>query len=348
MNKNRIIRIVLPLLFIAVGAAFLFLYPNTATSGTKCEEQQYYINQGHIFGTYYNIRYEATHDLHNEILAELKRFDNSLSTFNPNSTLSKINSNQSDTTDLLFENMFLTAERISRLSDGAFDITVAPLVNAWGFGFKNKEQVTPYLIDSLLQLVGYEKIRLEDHHLLKSDSRIMLDASAIAKGYGCDVIAELLKKNNSHNYLVDIGGEVSCKGVSSEGSFWRIGIDKPNDDPTGTNHELTAVVSAAKVNIATSGNYRQFYYENGIRRSHTINPHTGYPVEHQLLSATVVAPSCMEADALATACMVLGKDRALEMIEQTVATECMLIYADESGNNQVVTSNGMSKYIVNK
>ncbi len=337
MNKEKIYRGSFALLMIGVAVFFLFAYPDK-------KELRYFRNEGHIFGTYYNIRYEAEEDLQEKIVARLNEFDSSLSTFNPQSVISLINQGQDPATDKYFEQMYRMANYVSELSDGAFDITVAPLVNAWGFGFKNKEQVTPELIEDLLLTVGYENITLEKHHLLKQNPNTMLDASAIAKGQACDVIAELLSDEGCDNYLVDIGGEVVLQGVNDSGSPWRVGITKPQDDPTGATSELQEVIASTSLCMATSGNYRQFYYENGLRRSHTIDPRTGYPVEHSLLSATVVAPTCMQADALATACMVLGTLPALDMIEKIDNTECYLIYA-VADSTAVVTTAGMAKLL---
>ncbi len=229
-------------------------------------------------------------------------------------------------------------------SNGAFDITVAPLVNAWGFGFKNKENVSQCLIDSLRQYVGMEKICLQRHRLIKTDNNVMLDASAIAKGQACDVVASLLKDKGCSNLLVDIGGEVVLQGVNDEGKPWRVGITKPIDDITGTQNELQEIISSTSLAMATSGNYRQFYYENGVRRSHTIDPRSGYPVNHTLLSATVIAADCMTADALATACMVLGKDSAMLMIGKADDTECYLIYSCND-TTAVCMTEGMQKIL---
>ncbi|MBR1808450.1 MAG: FAD:protein FMN transferase [Paludibacteraceae bacterium] len=309
------------LMFAAVAAFFLWAYPDHE------QEDRYYSNQGHIFGTYYNIRYCAGKDLEKGILKTLKEFDNSLSTFNQKSTLSLINQNKSESTDKYFRQMYSKAQQVWQLSDGAFDITVAPLVNAWGFGFKNKEEVTAGLIDSLLQYVGMPKTSMEGELLKKTDPRIMLDASAIAKGQACDVVAEYLRKQGCKNLLVDIGGEVVLQGVNEKGEPWRVGITKPQDDLTGTHNEIQEIISSTSLSMATSGNYRQFYFDNGVRRSHTIDPRTGYPVNHSLLSATVIAENCMTADALATACMVLGKDSALSMISALPGTDCYLIYS---------------------
>ena len=227
--------------------------------------------------------------------------------------------------------MYYEAQAISQLSDGAFDITVAPLVNAWGFGtsqVKGERLEVRGKIDSLKAFVGYRNIQLEGHTLLKNDERIVLDASAIAKGYACDVIAQLLRQHGVENLLVDIGGEVVLKGYNDKGQAWRVGITRPTIDATGAEKELQEVIASTDLCMATSGNYLQYYYQDGQRRSHTIDPRSGYPVEHSLLSATVVASSCMRADALATACMVLGADKAMEMIEKTEDASCYLILAD--------------------
>lgn len=337
LNK-RVMKISVALLFAATAAFFLWAYPDAS------EEERYFHNQGYIFGTYYNIRYSAVKDLEKGIVATMKDFDNSLSTFNKQSTISRINSNESDKTDRHFEKMYAKAVEVWQLSAGAFDITVAPLVNAWGFGFKNKEQVTTELIDSLLQYVGMNKIALEKHRLTKTYPAIMLDASAIAKGQACDVVADYLKQKGCKNLLVDIGGEVVAEGLNEKGEQWRVGITKPEDDLTGQKNNLQEIVSADKIAMATSGNYRQFYYENGVRRSHTIDPRNGYPVNHPLLSATVVAEDCMTADALATACMVLGTDSALQLISDRKGTECYLIYSTDDGM-KIAMSEGMGKLL---
>ena len=310
--------------FAVIAAVLLLLLPNEP-------KKQYFHNQGNIFGTYYNIRYEGTEDLHQAIKDRLQDFDNSLSMFNKNSVISQINRNEAVQTDSLFEHMFYEAQSISQLSNGAFDITVAPLVNAWGFGtsqVKGERLEVRGKIDSLKAFVGYRNIQLEGHTLLKKDERIVLDASAIAKGYACDVIAQLLRQHGVENLLVDIGGEVVVKGHNDKGNAWRVGITRPTIDATGAEKELQEVIASTDLCMATSGNYRQYYYQDGQRRSHTIDPRSGFPVEHSLLSATVVASSCMRADALATACMVLGAEQAMQMIEQTADASCYLIIAD--------------------
>jgi len=337
-NKNIFLGIMGAILVVAL--LLLVIHPQAGAQGKR-----YYSNQGNIFGTYYNIRYQADRDLHTEILERLQAFDASMSTFNPQSTISKLNQSVDTVLDAYFLRMYHTAMEVSDLSGGAFDITVAPMVNAWGFGFKNKENVTPSMIDSLLQVVDYRQLSLREeadgtHLNFPSMGRGAIDASAIAKGYGCDVIADLLRENGADNLLVDIGGEVVLQGVNQEGNAWRVGITKPVDDTIGVQSEIQEVIESRGLSMATSGNYRQFYYEGGLRRSHTIDPRTGYPAASDLLSATVVSTSCMRADALATACMVLGSEASLEMIEQLDSTECYLITAAPDDSMQILTSSG--------
>jgi thiamine biosynthesis lipoprotein len=309
--------------FAIAAALLLLLLPNSP-------KKQYFHHQGNIFGTYYNIRYESSQDLHEAIQQRLKDFDYSLSMFNKESVISRVNRNEPVEVDSLFALMFAEAQQISQLSGGAFDITVAPLVHAWGFGKKTnntKVKAQEINIDSIKAFVGYHKIQLQDLHVLKADERITLDASAIAKGYACDVVANLLREQGCENLLVDIGGEVVMQGLNDRGQAWRVGISKPKIDATGMENELQEVIESTQLCMATSGNYLQYYFVDGQRRSHTIDPRSGRPVEHSLLSATVVANSCMRADALATACMVLGANEALQMIEQTTDAACYLIVA---------------------
>lgn len=305
---------------------------------------QYFQHQGKVFGTYYNIRYEATADLEDSIQAALTAFDNSLSMFNPHSILSAINANRDTTTDTAFETMWAEAERVYTLSGGAFDITVAPLVSAFGFGRKSDQfaAISRQTIDSLRAFVGFEKVRLVDHKVIKSDPRVMIDAGAVAKGQACDMIADVLKRNGSDNYLVDIGGEVVCHGVNAKGDKWHIGITKPNLNNEGAQEDLQEILALSDISMATSGNYRNYYYEGTERRSHTIDPRTGWPVQHSLLSATVVSSSCMRADALATSCMVLGAEQAIDMIERAEDAACYLIVA-QNDSLCVITSQKWAK-----
>ena len=299
-------------------------------------KSSYYRNEGKVFGTYYNIRYEATEDLGEAIERAFEAFDNSLRLFNPHSILSAINDNRDTVTNATFEQMWSEAERVYVLSNGAFDITVAPLVKAFGFGRKSDQYaaIHPQTIDSIRSFVGFDKVQLIDHKVIKSDPRVQIDGGAVAKGQACDMIAAVLKEHGAENYLVDIGGEVVAHGVNDKGQAWHIGITKPNINNEGAQEELQEVLAVSDVCMATSGNYRNYYYADGERRSHTIDPRTGYPVQHSLLSATVVSSSCMRADALATACMVLGEEEGLAMIARAQDAACYFIVAQ---NDSLIT-----------
>lgn len=224
-------------------------------------------------------------------------------------------------------------------------MTVAPLVNAWGFGFKNKLDPDSIPVDSLLELVGYKKVHLIDGKLLKDDPRIMFDASAIAKGYGVDVVADFLESKGVENYMVEIGGEIRAKGKNNKGKIWRVGIDKPIDDPSSLSREIQDVIELGKGAMATSGNYRQFYIKDGKKYAHTIDPRLGYPVQHSLLSASVIAPDCMTADAYATAFMVLGLEKSIEIVEKDTLMEAYFIYSDNDGNLKTFTTAKLKEMI---
>ena len=326
---------------LGAGVAALFIWFHNDDQAKPA----YFHNQGKVFGTYYNIRYEATGDLQDSIEAAFTAFDNSLSMFNPHSILSLINENHDTTTNTAFETMWAEAERVYNLTNGAFDITVAPLVNYWGFGNKGERlKVKGERIDSLREFVGFEKVQLIDHKVVKSDPRVQLDGGAVAKGQACDMIADMLVRNGCENYLVDIGGEVVCHGVNGKGQPWHIGISKPNLNNEGTQDQLQEVLALRDIAMATSGNYRNYYYDGAERRSHTIDPRTGYPVQHSLLSATIISSTCMRADALATSCMVLGAEDGLQLIEQLDDTECYFIVA-QNDSLVVITSSKWDEMI---
>jgi len=302
---------------------------------------------GFTQGTTYNITYESldSTNFQNEIEYLLAKFDTSLSSYNKSSVISKINYNKSNVTDNYFRIVFNKAEEVYKNTDCAFDITVAPLVNAWGFGFKNKEEITNAVIDSILEFVGFQKVCMKDSLIIKSDQRLMLDVNAIAQGYSVDVIADFLEKQGINNFLVEIGGEVKTKGTNAKGKDWRIGIDKPFDNNVVPGQDLQAIIKLSNKSLATSGNYRKFYKRNGIKYSHTINPKTGYPVSHSLLSVTVIANDCMTADAYATACMVMGLEKSYHLIEQLPDIEAYFIFSDENGDYQIKSTPAMKELI---
>lgn len=297
-------------------------------------ETPYQKNEGMIFGTIYHLTYQCDSSLQNEIVSELQKVDHSLSPFNKESIITRVNNNDSVLLDSMFLDVFNLAKEISKNTDGAFDITVAPLVNAWGFGFKNTDSISQNAIDSMLQFVGFNKVWIENGKIKKHDSRTILDCSAIAKGYGTDVVARLLEKKGIQNYMVEIGGEIAVKGISPSKKRWRIGVNKPTDDSTNTNNEIQTILNISDIAMATSGNYRNFYYKDGKKYAHTIDPKTGYPVQHSILSSTVLAKDCATADAYATAFMVLGLEKAKLILDKHPEIQAYFIYADENGKNQ--------------
>ena len=218
------------------------------------------------------------------------------------------------------------------------------MVNAWGFGFKKGVPVDSIAIDSLRSLVGYKNVSLVDGKVIKQNPGTMLDCSAIAKGYGCDVVASMFDRHGIENYMVEIGGEVVAKGRNANGNKWSIGINKPIDDPLASNKELFGIVKLDGKGMATSGNYRNFRYENGKKVAHTIDPRTGYPVEHSLLSATVIADDCATADAYATSFMVMGLEKAMEICSKEKSIDAYFIYAGEDGTLKTAETEGMKRF----
>ena len=299
---------------------------------------------GFVFGTVYKITYQCKDDLKPEIEAELKRFDQSLSPFNDSSVISRVNRNEELVTDSFFQTCFNRSMEISRETEGAFDITVAPLANAWGFGFKKGTFPDSLMIDSLLQFTGYEKVKLENCKVIKQDPRTMLSCSAVAKGYSVDVVAHLLDRKGIKNYMVDIGGEVVVKGKNATGDLWRIGINKPYDDSLAVKQDIQTILNLTDVGMATSGNYRNYYYKDGKKYAHTIDPRTGYPVQHSILSSTVVAEDCMTADALATSFMVMGLEEAEKFCKANPMIDAYFIYSGENGEFKTDYTDGMKRY----
>lgn len=286
---------------------------------------------GFMFGTVYHVTYQNDIDLKDSIEKLLLEVDASLSPFNDTSIISKINQNKEVKLDDRFTAVVSLAQKISKDTDGAFDITVAPLVNLWGFGFNHSNLVTPLKIDSVRSFVGYRKIQLKDGRVIKQNPQIMLDCSAIAKGYASDVIADFLRKQNIKNFMVEIGGEIVTSGISEKRLPWKIGVTKPTDDSLQQNQELQTILNLTDKALATSGNYRNFYYKDGKKIAHTIDPQTGYPVQHSILSATVIADKCAVADAYATAFMVMGIEKAKQVLERHPELQAYFIYSGNRG-----------------
>ena len=337
MNKKKLLWQVPFLLFLIIGTVVILK-----------KQPPFRTNEGMVFGTIYKITYQHDDDLQEDIKQALMEVDNSLSPYNPNSIITRINHNEDTTLNAHFTHVYGLAQQISAETEGAFDITVAPLVNAWGFGFKHSIDIAPNAIDSLRQFVGYQKTRMEGGKIVKDDERLMLDCSAIAKGYGVDVVARTLDQKGVKHYMVDIGGEVVLKGKSPRMKDWRIGINKPIEDSLSVNQELQTILEISDIGMATSGNYRKFYYKDGKRYAHTIDPRLGTPVQHNILSATVLAKDCTTADAYATAFMVMGLEKALDFCQKHPELNAYFICDGEGDSYEIHYTPGMEKYIVRR
>jgi len=269
-----------------------------------------------------------------EIDSILHDFDLSVSTYNPNSIITKINTNQKNVElDSYFITCFKKAKEVWKNSDGAFDPTVYPLVNAWGFGPGKKQKIEPQRIDSILKFVGFNLIQLKGNTIVKKDTRVALDFNAFAQGYSVDVISEYLNSKGITSYVVEIGGEVFAKGKMNNGTNWVIGIEKPIDNKSSGN-PFVMNIKLDGLAIATSGNYRKFTIENGIKYAHHIDPKTGYPTKNNLLSVSIISKQCITSDAYATGVLVMGLEKAKLFLEKHKELEALLIYSDENGEYQ--------------
>jgi thiamine biosynthesis lipoprotein len=340
MTNNPKKRLVwqLPFLVLLIVGTVLIIRQQQSTPYQK--------NAGLIFGTTYSVTYQCGEDLQEEIEAELKKVDDEFSMFNSQSIVARLNNGEQPELSNDFIDVFKLARQVSEDTNGAFDITVAPLVNAWGFGFKHEQMPSKEQVDSLRELISYRYVTLKDKTITMQKPGMMLDFSAIAKGYGVDVVARLLERHDIKNYMVEIGGEITTRGINPERVPWRIGVNKPSEDALNENHELQTILNVTDKSMATSGNYRNFYVKGGKKYAHTIDPKTGYPVQHSLLSATVLTDRCAKADAYATSFMVLGMDGAKKILERHKELMAYLIYTDNKGNLSVWYSPSLKDKIV--
>ena len=303
--------------------------------------------RGQAQGTYYAVTYfdVKERDFQPQVDSILKAFDQSVSMWVPESIISRINRGDSlARPDEWFTDIFKRSVDISQKTGGAFDFTVGPLVNAWGFGFKGKMKMDQDLVDSLRELVDYRTVRLEDGKIVKSKKNIQFDFNAIAQGYAVDVLGNFLESKGISNYLIDIGGEVLGKGSKPDGQSWIVGVENPSTDSL-SDRTLNAKVRLNDRALATSGSYRKYYEENGIRYSHTIDPSTGYPVRHSLLSVSVLAKDCATADGYATAFMVMGFERAKEFLTGQDELEAYFINDACSGTYQTYATKGFEEIL---
>jgi FAD:protein FMN transferase len=328
---------------------YIFIVSVVIVSGCKEKKTEILNFSGFAQGTTYSIVYDNNRKISAEQLKEkveklLHEFDMSLSLYIDSSIICRINRNENVVPDKYFLEVFSKSVLVSKMTDGAFDITVAPLVKAWGFGPDGHKNITVSKRDSLLRLVGMDKVSITDGRLIKTNPAVTLDVNAIAQGYSVDVVCGFLDKLGFLNYLVEIGGEVRGKGTKA-GALWRIGIDKPVDGNMSPGETLQAVIQLENKAIATSGNYRKFYIENGVKYSHHINPKTGNISENTLLSVTIMADECAMADGIATGCIVMGKEKAIDFINSHPQLNGYLVYSDESGNFKTWISPGLSDFI---
>lgn len=306
----------------SVVASILLLFATTS-----CEDDYKDIN-GMVWNTSFHITYDSDKDLTDSIYMVLRQVGNSLNVFDDSSVISRVNNSKSTQVDNDFVRVYEMSKRINRISGGAFDPTLGPLIDAWGFGRGHKATSDTMRIKSLLKMVGIDKTQLKNLTLIKENPRIKFNFSAIAKGYGCDRIGEMLRRNGVSNYLVEIGGEISCAGKSPKNELWRISIDKPIMTDSVI-HESQCVIEVTNKGIATSGNYRNFHIEEGTTFGHTISAKTGRPVQTEIISATVVAPNAMEADGLATTLMALELENA-KALARRLNIAALLILTDGS------------------
>lgn len=305
---------------------------------------------GEAQGTYYSIIYydSLERDFQPEIDSLLGDFDQSVSLWVSGSILSKVNNNIEDVRlDDYFTDNFYLAKKVARETNGAFDFTIGSLVKAWGFGHDSHKQVDSIIIDSLLKVVGYEKVDIVNNRIVKQNPNTTFDFNAIAQGYSVDMIGEFLTGKQIGDFLVDIGGEVMAKGKKDDGSPWKVGIERPAEDP-GNHRDLTAIIALENLSVATSGNYRNFFEKDGVRYSHIIDPATGYPASHNLLSVSIITDNTALADAYATACMIMGIEKSVAFIEDRNGLEAFFIYSDKDGDYAVYATDGFSNLIINE
>ncbi len=309
---------------------------------TACNDQpKKIVLEGEAQGSYFAVTYydELNRNLKHEIDSIFHAVDVSVNLWVDSSVISKVNRNEDVTLDSIFIGNFLIAQEAARLSGGYFDPTVSPIVAAWGFSFKNGDSITPQLIDSLLQLVDYHKIRIEDNKVIKENPKIMLDFNAIAQGYTSDLIASFLDGKGIKNYLVDTGGEIMARGNKPDGQPWIVGIEKPAEN-RDSERIVQARVALHDKGLVTSGSSRKYVERNGKRYSHCINPKTGYPVDHQVLSVTVMAENSVWADALASIGMIMGMEQSLQLFESMEDVEAYYIFVNEQNELETFATEG--------
>ena len=313
----------------------------------QTHKPQKIVLQGLAQGSYYAITYydSLNRNFQTEIDSIFNIVDQSVSLWNDSSIISKVNRNEPVKLNQIFIDNFNIAQQASALSDGYFDATISPLVAAWGFSYKNGDSITPQLVDSLKQLVNYKAVHIENGNIVKENPNITLDFNAIAQGYTSDMIAEFLSSKGIGSFLVDTGGEIMARGCKPDGSSWIVGIEKPaaNWDSERTVQER---IYLRDKGLVTSGSTRKYVERNGKRYSHCIDPKTGYPVEHNVLSVTVIAENSVWADALASICMVMGLEKSLPIIKSLDGVEAYYISSNNQGELEIFATEGFRNLIM--
>lgn len=298
---------------------------------TACGDLQFQHIDGNAFGTYYAVTYKGKENpnLQHSVDSILDEINATFSIFNDSSLISKINNNQEVTLNNDFMEVFTIAQKIGEETNGSFEMTIGPLVNLWGFGKHHRDtNITQEQIDSVLQLVSYKKISIQNQQIVKENPDIKLDFNALAKGYAVDKVAEFLVSQGYKDCLVDIGGEIVAKGKKYHDEMWNIGVQEPTETRDGELRSAQTFHLCDQA-TATSGNYRNYFEENGQRYTHIINPRTGRPEKSNLLSVTVIADRCVTADAYATAFMVMGREKSKEFLKNHPELQCIFIYDDQ-------------------
>lgn len=343
-RKNIIYSIILLLIVFIV---YLYRENQQAPHATVAQEESIkMVATGQTMGTTYRAVYldAQQRDFKPQIDSVLFVFNQSLSTYIPDSEISRFN--RKDTLQIespFFYPVLEASQQVFEETEGAFDPTIGPLVNIWGFGPEGAQLKDSLEIKELVRLVNYNLINYDETQVVKTRSGVKLDFSAIAKGYGVDVVADYLMSQGINDMLIEIGGELVGRGVNEHGELWKVGINQPDEE--GAADDLISIIALQNQGLATSGNYRNFYERDGVKYSHTISPRTGYPVRHGLLSATVLAENCMLADAYATAFMVMGTEDAIALQQQLGTFEIFLIFNDDEGNMETYVSDGLKPYI---
>ncbi len=327
---------------------------NTNDAEKKNASSKWMHLEGNAQGTTFSIKYEGEKDFSKEVKGIFDRMDQQLSTYIDESVITVFNNSQEairklSHNDTLFRGVFKKSKEVYSKSGGAFNPAVMPLVEYWGF---SREEMIPDLIDSskvdsLMEFIDFSKCEYMPTRgaQIQLPEKMQLDFNGIAQGYTVDKIAEMLENNGIKNYMIEVGGEVRAKGKNEREQYWKLGIDKPID--INADHELQAIITLVNRSMATSGNYRKFYEKDGVRYSHTIDPFTGYPVQHSLLSATVLADDCASADAFATAFMVMGVEKTKEFLEKNknLKLDVYLIFSGENGKFNTWFSKGVKELI---